>query len=124
MQVRECMSKDVKVLNESESLQKAAKLMKENDIGSIPVEKDDKLIGMITDRDIVMAIAENSSAIDQLQVGKCMNSGIKYCFEDEELRDVENQMQSLDVRRMPVMNRDKRLVGIVSLKDLSQASHA
>lgn len=124
MQVKECMSTNVKVLNKDEKLQKAAQLMKENHIGCVPIESHDKLIGMITDRDIALVVADHASDLGTLSVGNCLTDQIKYCFEDEDLKDVEIQMESLNVRRLPVMNRDKRLVGIVSMKDFTKQSEA
>lgn len=119
MKVSECMSHNVFLCSPEETIQSAAKSMKEHDTGVLPVGENDRLIGMITDRDIaVRAIAEGRGA--ETSVRDAMSQEVHYCFEDEELNDVATQMSDLKVRRLPVLNREKRLVGIVSLGDLSQ----
>ena len=93
-------------------------MMKKLDAGVLPVSEHDKLIGMITDRDIaIRGIAEGKGPDATVQ--DVMSHEVKYCFEDEEVAHVVENMAELQVRRLPVMNRDKRLVGIVSLGDLA-----
>ena len=117
MNVGQIMNKEVKFINKDKTIQEAAKIMRDSGIGCMPVEENDKLIGMITDRDIVMTLAEGKGP--QTHVKECIKQSIKYCFEDEDLEDVASQMSDLQIRRMPVMSRDKQLVGIVSLGDIS-----
>lgn len=119
MNVSECMSRNVFVCSPEESIQSAAKSMKEHDTGVLPVGENDRLIGMITDRDIaVRAVAEGRGP--ETTIRDAMSQEVHYCFEDEALDEVATQMSDLKVRRLPVLNREKRLVGIVSLGDLSQ----
>src|SRR5262249_44078967 len=96
----------------------AAALMKKIDAGLLPVTENDKLVGMITDRDIaIRGVAEGKGP--DAKVRDAMSPEVKYCFEDEDVAHVAENMAELQVRRLPVMNRDKRLVGIVSLADLA-----
>src|SRR6266542_5073988 len=88
------------------------------DAGLLPVTENDKLVGMITDRDIaIRAVAEGKGP--DTKVRDAMSAEVKYCFEDEDVAHVAENMADLQVRRLPVMNRDKRLVGIVSLANLA-----
>jgi CBS domain-containing protein len=120
MKVSEVMSGDVYVVQQQDSIRAAAQLMRSKDIGSVPVSVDDKLVGMVTDRDIVVrALADGLDA--DTPVSQIMSEGIKYCFDDEDLRDVARNMSELCVRRLPVVDRDKRLVGFVSLSNIADA---
>lgn len=118
MKIQDCMSRDVHVANPGETIQQAARVMAQLDSGVLPVGDKDKLVGMITDRDIaIRAIAEGKGP--DCKVRDVMSSEVKYCFDDQEVEDVLQNMGDIQVRRMPVVNRDKRLVGIVSLSDLT-----
>ncbi|MBD64386.1 MAG: inosine-5-monophosphate dehydrogenase [Halobacteriovoraceae bacterium] len=123
MQINEIMSKNVEYLNKSKSVKEAAQLMQKSDCGSIPVEENDKLIGMITDRDLALRILAEGKSADT-PISECINGSIKYCFDDQSVEEVASQMSELKIRRMPVMNRDKKLVGIVSLGDLATSQSA
>jgi CBS domain-containing protein len=92
--------------------------MAEIDAGVLPVGKDDRLVGIITDRDIAIRGVGDGMGPDT-PVSEVMSSEIKYCFDDEEVEDVSHSMGDIQLRRLPVLNRDKRLVGIVSLGDLA-----
>jgi CBS domain-containing protein len=117
MKIRHVMTRDAKLATPDDTLQHAAKLMKECDCGILPVAEGDRLIGMITDRDIaVRAVAEGKGP--SAKVRDAMTEDVKYCFEDEEISHVCENMSEIQVRRLPVMDRSKRLVGIVSLSDL------
>lgn len=119
MKVRDVMSKDVKLANPNDTLQHAAQMMKECDCGILPVGEGDRLVGMLTDRDIaVRCVAAGKGP--QSKVRDCMTEEVKYCFDDEDCDQVCKNMAELQVRRLPVLNRDKRLVGIVSLADLAR----
>jgi CBS domain-containing protein len=119
MKVQELMTPDVELVRPDDTLHTAAKMMADLDTGALPVGEEDRLIGMITDRDItVRAVAEGRDP-QKTAVREAMSSGIKFCFEDEESEAVARKMGQWQVRRLPVLNRDKRLVGIVSLGDLS-----
>ena len=118
MKVSEAMTREVRLAKPDQSIREAAHLMAELDIGALPVEENDRLVGMITDRDIaVRAVAEGRGP--DTQVRDVMSSEIKYCFEDQTIDDVTQNMGDLRVRRLPVVDREKRLVGILSLGDLA-----
>jgi CBS domain-containing protein len=118
MKVREAMSRDVRTVRPDESICDAAKTMAEIDAGALPVAANDRLVGMITDRDIaVRAVAEHKGP--DTPVREAMTEEIRYCFDDEDMDDVASNMGDLQVRRLPVVNREKRLVGILSLGDLA-----
>src|SRR6266513_756916 len=119
MQVREVMSKDVKVASPNDSIEKAANLMDEADCGALPVGENDKLVGVVTDRDITLRAVARGKSPNKCTVREVMSSGIKYVFEDEPTDAVAESMSKLQVRRLPVLNRQKRLVGIVALGDLA-----
>ena len=93
--------------------------MAEIDAGSMPVGENDRLVGMITDRDIAIRAVAQGKGPDT-PVRDVMSKEVKYCFEDEDLEHVAKNMGDIQVRRLPVVTRDKRLVGIVSLGDVSQ----
>jgi len=118
MKIGNVMSRDVQLTSPDGRLRDAAALMKKIDAGVLPVAENDKLVGMITDRDIaIRAVAEGKGP--NTKVRDAMSYEVKYCFEDEDVAHVAENMAELQVRRLPVMNRDKRLVGIVSLADLA-----
>ncbi len=118
MKVGKVMCTDVQLIHPDETLRHAATLMKEIDAGALPVGEDDKLVGMVTDRDIaIRGIAEGKGP--DAKVRQVMTQEVRYCFEDEDVAHVTENMAELQVRRLPVMSRDKRLVGIVALADLA-----
>jgi CBS domain-containing protein len=121
MNISKIMSRDVEFIKPDTTLRDAALLMKKIDAGSLPVAEHDKLVGMITDRDIaVRGVAEGKGP--EAKVRDAMTHEMKYCFEDEDVAHVAENMAELQVRRLPVMTREKRLVGIVSLADLTKGS--
>jgi CBS domain-containing protein len=113
------MTRDVRVANPGQSIRDVAKIMAEIDAGSMPVGENDRLVGMITDRDIAIRAVAQGKGPDT-PVRDVMSKEVKYCFEDEDLEHVAKNMGDIQVRRLPVVTRDKRLVGIVSLGDVSQ----
>jgi len=118
MKIRDIMTPDTHVIAASDDLRKAAQMMRTCDVGSLPVHNGEKLVGMLTDRDIVVrAVAEGVT--DGL-VEQFMSTQIKYCYDDEDADAVARNMAELAVRRLPVVDRDKRLVGMVSLSNLTQ----
>jgi CBS domain-containing protein len=118
MKIGKVMHSDVQIIGPKESLRNAAAMMKKLDAGVLPGGEHDKLVGMITDRDIaIRGIAEGKGP--DAKGREVISQKVKYCFEDEEVAHVVENMVGLQVRRLPVMNRDKRLVGIVSLGDLA-----
>ena len=119
MRVSEAMTREVRVANPGQSIRDAAKIMGEIDAGSLPVGENDRLVGMITDRDIAIRAVAQGKGPDT-PVREVMSKEVKYCYEDEDLEHVAHNMGDIQVRRLPVVNRDKRLVGIVSLGDVAQ----
>ena len=119
MKVRDLMTRDVRVASPNDTLQSAAQLMEKNDFGVLPVGENDRLVGMLSDRDITIRAVARGLAPDQCKVRDVMSSEVKYVFEDDSVDEVARTMSELQVRRLPVLNRDKRLVGIVSLGDLA-----
>lgn len=118
MRVSECMTRNVRVADPDQTIREAAGTMAELDAGVLPVGDGDRLVGMITDRDIaVRGIAEGKGP--DARVRDVMSTEVKYCFEDEQVDDVLRNMGDIQIRRLPVVNRDKRLVGIVSIGDLA-----
>jgi CBS domain-containing protein len=120
MKVSEAMSRDVRIASPSQPICEIAKLMADMDVGVLPVGENDRLVGIITDRDIaVRAVANKKSP--ETSVRDVMSTEILYCYEDEDLEDVADNMSIQKIRRLPVLNRDKRLVGIISIADLAMA---
>ncbi|QTC88709.1 CBS domain-containing protein [Brevundimonas pondensis] len=120
MKVNECMSTDVQVCAPGDTMADAARMMKKIDAGFLPVGENDRLVGMITDRDLaVRGVAEDRGP--NTPVRDIMSAEVLYCFDDESLDDVASQMGAQQVRRLPVLSRSKRLVGVISLGDISQA---
>ncbi|HEV7274928.1 MAG TPA: CBS domain-containing protein [Devosiaceae bacterium] len=118
MRISECMSTDVKICAPDHSIQDAARTMRDIDAGALPVGENDRLVGMITDRDIaVRAVADGLGP--ETAVRDVMTKEIRFCFDDEDTEEVAEHMADLKIRRLPVLNREKRLIGIISLGDLS-----
>lgn len=118
MRVSECMSRDVKVIAPDKTIREAARIMAQNDVGALPVGENDRIVGMVTDRDIVVRAISDGRGPDT-PVREVMSEGVCYCFEDEDLQHVVSNMGEQQIRRLPVMSRNKRLVGMVSLGDLA-----
>jgi len=119
MLIKEIMTSDVDLISPEATLAEAAKKTKSEGIGILPVRDQDKLVGMLSDRDIVL----NSTAAGQnptsATVRDAMHKSVLYVFEDDDVDDVAQNMASNKVRRMPVLSHDKRLVGIVSIGDIA-----
>jgi CBS domain-containing protein len=118
VKVGEIMTRGVEVAKPDDSLQQAAARMAELDTGVLPVGEGDRLVGMLTDRDIAIRAVARGKGPDA-KVSEAMTPEVRYCFEDEDLDDVVRTMGENKVRRLPVMSREKRLVGIVSLGDVA-----
>jgi len=118
MKVSEAMTRDVCVASPDETIRQAAKTMASLDAGVLPVGENDHLIGMISDRDIaIRGIAQGKGP--KAKVRDVMTEDVKYCFDDQDVEEVTRNMADIQVRRLPVLNRDKRLVGILSLGDIA-----
>lgn len=118
MQVKEIMTSDVRMAEPEMSLTDAAVIMRDQDIGVVPVQQNDRLVGMVTDRDIVVRGLANGGG-SKVAVKDVMSPKILYCYDDQTLDEAATYMGDNQVRRLPVVNRDKRLVGMVSIGDMS-----
>ena len=123
MKVSKIMTRDVSLLNPDNTIGEAASLMVEADTGALPVGENDRLVGMITDRDIVVRAVAQRRSVDT-KVAAIMSREVLYCFDTDEIDDVTRNLGKARVRRLPVVNRDKRLVGIVSLGDVARKDDA
>jgi CBS domain-containing protein len=116
MKISECMTQDVRLVSPDDTIERAAQMMGSADTGVLPVSDGDRLVGMITDRDIaIRGVAEGCGP--SARVGDIMSREVKYCFDDAETDEVLVNMAEIQVRRLPVVDHDKRLVGIISLSD-------
>ena len=119
MQLREVMTPHIEEITPQANLQEAAQKMKSLDVGSLPVCENDRLIGMLTDRDIaVRAVAEGCDP-KQTCVRDAMTAGAIFCYEDDDIREAARIMEDKQIRRLPVFNRQGRAVGMVSLGDIA-----
>ena len=119
MLIRELMTPDVEVVRPDDTLRKAARMMADYDVGALPVGENQRLVGMITDRDIAVRGVAQGQDPDKATVRDALSARVLYCFEDQGVAEIARQMGDWQVRRLPVLNRDKCLVGIVSLGDLA-----
>jgi CBS domain-containing protein len=120
MKVKEAMHKGVDWVSPDTPITELAKLMREHDIGAIPIGENDRLIGMVTDRDIVCkGLAQDNFDIGRATARDVMTPGIHCCRDDDDLAKAVRHMETLQVRRLPVINKSKRMVGILSLGDIS-----
>ena len=127
MKVRDIMTRDVRVASPSDNLKRAAQIMEEHDFGMLPVGDEGRLVGMLSDRDITIRAVARGVSPDSGKVRDIMSAEVKYVYDDDTVEDAARSMSDLQVRRLPVLDRDKRLVGIVSLGDLALSdgpSHA
>ncbi len=119
MRVRDLMTWSVECISPKSTLRNAAERMENLNVGALPVCDSDRLVGMLTDRDIVIrSVAAGHNPLTDL-VGTTMTPAVCYCFEDDEVAEGVRLMRENQVRRLPVLNRDHRLVGIVALGDLA-----
>ena len=119
MQLRDVMSTNVKVISPDASLLEAARQMRDGDFGMLPVGENDKMIGAITDRDMVVRCLAEGCDPKQTKVREAMSEGVDWCFEDDDVASAARKMHDRQIRRLPIVSRDKRLVGIVALGDLA-----
>lgn len=119
MQLRDIMTRDVDVVRPEAPIREAAMKVRSLDVGPIPVCDGERLIGMLTDRDItIRAVAERRDP-DETPVRDVMTHDVAFCFEDQDVEQAAALMEQRQIRRIPVLNEQKRLVGIVSLGDLA-----
>ena len=122
MKIREIMSSDVQCIGPDNTLVEAAGLMRELDVGAIPVCDQEHLAGMLTDRDLVLRAVATGKDPNRATVRETMSEGIFSIFEDQSVEEAAHLMEKKQIRRLPVLSRQKRLVGIVSLGDLAMNS--
>ena len=123
MKVKDAMHKGVDWVSPDTPVTELAKLMCEHDIGAIPIGEEDRLIGMVTDRDIVCkGLAQDGFDVVSATARDVMTAGIHCCREDDDLAKAVRHMDALRIRRLPVINKSKRMVGILSLGDVSHSA--
>jgi CBS domain-containing protein len=123
MKVKDAMHKGVDWVSPDTPVTELAKLMCEHDIGAIPIGEEDRLIGMVTDRDIVCkGLAQDGFDVVSATARDVMTAGIHCCREDDDLAKAVRHMEALSIRRLPVINKSKRMVGILSLGDVSHSA--
>jgi CBS domain-containing protein len=119
MQLKEVMTRQVEVIRPETPIQEAAKKMQALDVGILPVCDGDRLVGMVTDRDITLRATAEGRDDTHTTASEVMTPKVEYCFEDEDVEEAARHMSQRQIRRLVVLNRQKRLVGIVSLGDLA-----
>jgi len=123
MKVKDVMHKGVDWVSPETPVTELAKLMCEHDIGAIPIGENDRLIGMVTDRDIVCkGLAQDTFDASRATARDVMTANIHCCREEEDLTKAVRHMEELKVRRLPVINKNKRMIGMLSLGDVGQAA--
>jgi CBS domain-containing protein len=120
MQVRDVMSREVEVLEPGITVDEASRRMAARDAGAMPVGENDRLVGMLTDRDVVVRVVAANRDPAAITVREAMTPEVEWCFEDDALETAGARMAERKVRRLAVLNRDRRLVGIVSVGDLAR----
>jgi len=124
MQLSEVMSRDVKLATPDMSIQEAAGLMRDGNFGVLPVGENDRLVGMVTDRDVTVRCCANGHDPKATKLKDVMTDEVRWAYEDASTEEAAKIMQKHQIRRMPVINKDKRLVGIVALGDFAVQSSA
>ncbi|MBV8538317.1 MAG: CBS domain-containing protein [Alphaproteobacteria bacterium] len=119
MRVAEIMTRDVQTISTSDTIQKAAMAMDNLNVGALPVCDGEELRGVITDRDITVRATAVGLAPADIKVGDIMSEDVDYVFEDDDVSEAATKMKERQIRRLPVVNQSKRLVGFVSLGDLA-----
>ena len=119
MQIREIMTQGAEVIYLEDTAQEAAAKMRELDVGALPVCDGDKLQGLITDRDIAIRLVAEGRDVAQTKVSDIMTPGVSYCFDDQTVEEAVMLMEAEQIRRLPILNRERQLVGMLSLGDLA-----
>ena len=113
------MTRNVEVVSAGASLKDAAKKMKDLDVGLIPVCDGDRLKGVLTDRDITIRATADGRDPSKTKVSQVMSTDLAYCLEDQEVEEAVSVMEARQIRRLPIVNQNKRLIGIISLADIA-----
>jgi CBS domain-containing protein len=124
MQIKAIMTPEVDLVSPQTSVRAVAQKMRDDDVGAVPVAENGRVVGMVTDRDIVLRAVAEGGDMDSYTARQVMSPDVLYCFDDQSPEEVLRNMKENQVRRLPVVNRDKRLVGMVSLGDLAKHSPA
>jgi len=119
MELREIMTRNPEVVSGDASLQEAATKMKNLDVGLMPICDGDRLQGMLTDRDITIRATADGRDPNKTKVTEVMSTDVAYCFEDQDVAEAVSLMEARQIRRLPILNKDKHLVGVVSLGDIA-----
>jgi CBS domain-containing protein len=123
MKVKDAMHKGVDWVSPDTPVSELAKLMRDHDVGSIPIGENDRLVGMVTDRDIVCkGLAQDNFDASRATASEVMTADIHCCREEEDLTKAVQHMEALKVRRLPVINQSKRMIGMLSLGDVSHSA--
>ena len=117
--VGDVMTPDVEVVRATDSLRVAAEKMRALNVGPIPVCDGDQLVGVVTDRDIVIRAVAQGLDAERTQVAQAMTRGVEFCYDDDDLTQAAEKMRASQIRRILVLNRSKRLVGILALGDIA-----
>lgn len=120
MQIREVMTKSVSYADPGTAVAELARRMRDENLGAVPIAEDDRLVGMVTDRDIVVRAIASGRSIDGVTAQDVMTNRLLFCSDDQDVNDVLANMGDQQVRRLPVVDADKRLVGMISLGDLAR----
>lgn len=124
MMIKDLMTADVEIVSPEAALREAARKMDEFNVGVLPVCDGERLVGVISDRDIVIRSVSAGQDPNEYLVRDAMTSPVIYCFEDQRVEEVARKMRDQDVRRMPVLNHAKRMVGIISIDDLAAGGYS
>ena len=122
MKLSEVMTRDVQIANPDDTLAEAALRMTDHEVGALPVCNGRKVLGMITDRDLVVRGIARHLDPETTQVQRCMSEGVLWCYEDEDISEAARKMAEQQVRRLIVVDRDKNLVGMVALADVARSA--
>jgi CBS domain-containing protein len=120
MKLKDVMTRNVEVIRPEATLMEAARIMKEKNVGSLPVCDGDRLLGIITDRDLVVRALAEKRDIADIQIKTLMSTPIVYAFEDHDVDDAARIMEVKKIRRIAVLSRDKKLVGIASIDNFAE----
>lgn len=123
MQVKDIMCTDVRIINPDTTLREAAECMKERDCGYLPVGRDDRLTGAVTDRDIIVRGLAAGHNPDDTTVDAVMTQKIRYCFENDDVKDAAEKMKEEQIRRLVVLNDAKRMTGVITIGDIARVSN-
>lgn len=119
MQVKDEMTSKIEVINPGMSVKDASRKMRDLNIGVLPVCENNRLVGIITDRDITIRLTAEAKDPGATKIKEVMTSKVEWCFEDDEVEKIAEKMESKKIRRLPVISHDKKLVGMLSLGDLA-----